>query len=243
MVTLGKVLRSHSGFLAALALVFRLSAGTAGAPKGSLAMLQAHPLGSPCSSISAGTPRWVSLQVNPPELAPGFTPPYMGFSVGRIVYDPGQADRIWAGTSYGLLRSDDGGNSWRLMLRDFGGGFAIDPRSPAIVFAAGNTILRSLDGGETWTSVWSLGTVRSFAFDPIDTSVIYAGKGWAYLGQGLTSPGAIYRSLDLGTTWIEPDPTFQPFDVHDLVVDPNSPATLIAATHEGIFRSVDRGGS
>lgn len=121
---------------------------------------------------------------------------------------------------------------------------AVDPRSPSTLLASDyQTISKSVDGGDTWTTTLYAHLARALAFDPSDPTVAYAGAGSAYLGFGLTDPGAIYRSTDGGTTWAEPDPSFQPFSVWGLAVDSTEAGTLLAATNLGIYRSRDYGRS
>ncbi len=121
---------------------------------------------------------------------------------------------------------------------------AVDPRSPSTVLASDyQTVSRSSDGGDTWTVTLIEHLVRALVFDAANPGVVYAGASSAYLGFGVSDPGAVYQSTDSGTTWTEPDPSFQPFVVWGLDVDPTGAGTLLAATHVGIYRSADHGRS
>jgi len=180
-----------------------------------------------------------------PDLPPGYIPPAR-FIVTRLVLDPIRTGRIWAATSYGLLRSEDGGISWRSILMGADGVLtvAVDPRSPSTILASDyQTVSRSADGGDTWTITLYEHLVRALVFDAANPGVVYAGASSAYLGFGVTDPGAIYQSTDSGTTWTEPDPSFQPSYVWGLDIDPTDAGALLAATIVGIYRSADHGRS
>jgi hypothetical protein len=101
---------------------------------------------------------------------------------------------------------------------------AVSPSDPAaVVVANGNRIVRSLDGGQSFSgpnpdlaSVF----VRSIAFDPSNAQLLYAG----------TDQHGIYKSQNQGVTW-SPAPA-QPFaSVGLLAIDPSSGGTVFAAVH------------
>jgi photosystem II stability/assembly factor-like uncharacterized protein len=105
-------------------------------------------------------------------------------------------------------------------------GLAVDPRNPAVVYAAAGTVYRSADRGETWTSLVGP-TFTAVAVDPANPKAIYAG------GR------QIARSLDAGRTW----QTTYAFavDVSGLAVVPGKPSTILAATDFRLLRSADGG--
>jgi photosystem II stability/assembly factor-like uncharacterized protein len=91
---------------------------------------------------------------------------------------------VVAATGYGLLRSRDFGTTWEaLQLLSAPGQVAItavdvDPRNGEdIVYVAGTTYYRSVDGGVTWTT-YKLPSTRiptALMVDPTDASVVYLG--------------------------------------------------------------------
>ncbi len=112
----------------------------------------------------------------------------------------------------GALRSDDGGESWRLA----GGGrgdpsfsappapqldadvhaIAVHPSSPDLVYAAtGNGFYRSYDGGETWARVYAC-YCRAAWIDPADPEHIILGPA-----DGVDRQGRIEATRDGGRTW------------------------------------------
>lgn len=91
------------------------------------------------------------------------------------------------------------------------------------------------------------GKVNAFAVDPRDAQRIYVASG---RGTGLEtySSAGIYRTSDGGASWIPIDRGLTDRNgltastVNALMLDPQAPQTLLAATeYDGIFRSTDRG--
>lgn len=74
------------------------------------------------------------------------------------------------------------------------------------VGSASGGVLKSTDGGETWSNIFdteSTLSVGDIAIDPVDTSIIYVGTGEPGNGVGsVTYDGnGIYRSINGGATW------------------------------------------
>jgi photosystem II stability/assembly factor-like uncharacterized protein len=156
-------------------------------------------------------------------------------SIGRIAIDPTNPDRIFVaakgyvtktGGQRGLWRSNDGGDTWQLVLSGENvttgaADVAIDPARPNRVFVAmwdtirepdlrtyggvGSGLFRSTDGGSTWTRLGgglpaasaSVGRI-GVAIAPSETNRVYA--------TVITSLGAFegfYTSLDGGDTWVK----------------------------------------
>jgi hypothetical protein len=128
-------------------------------------------------------------------------------------------------------------------------------------------IMRSTDGGNTWTLVTPTGDIHAFSAleqDPTNPDVWYAGGGEAY-GNSASTVGAsymghgIWKSTNNGASWTKqtltisglgtPTAGFQleefdhPFDfVHKIAVNPINGHVYIAG-HRRIVRSIDRGNS
>jgi photosystem II stability/assembly factor-like uncharacterized protein len=109
--------------------------------------------------------------------------------------------RVYAAAEVGgVLRSDDGGNTWRLLDGD------VHPdvhdvttsyRDPDLVYAAtGGGRYRSSDGGNSWELVGD-GYTRAILTDPETPGVVLAGPA-RYVG----AMGRVERSIDGGDTWM-----------------------------------------
>lgn len=123
---------------------------------------------------------------------------------------------------------------------------AVDPNDPKhlLLGAAGGGIWESRDTGTTWTPrtdrMPSL-AIGAIAFDPTNPKRVYAGSGegnfYANLGAG------VYKSTDGGATWaVSASAPFVGVGFYDLVVDPQTPAVLYAATTNGFYKSTSSGG-
>lgn len=142
-----------------------------------------------------------------------------GHIVKSITVSPAQPGLIFAGTKPpGVFVSRDGGQRWtelesfRRMQRwwwftpaempvtqPYVQALAASPIDPDLIIAGVElgAVLRSADGGKTWTG-HQKGAIRdchTLNFHPTDGN-------WVYQGGG---SGAVY-SQDAGITWISPDP-------------------------------------
>lgn len=74
----------------------------------------------------------------------------------------------------GLLKSADGGRSWRPILNAQLAGLAISPANPKLILATGPGILRSTDGGKSWRRVRRVDAdAGPVAFAPSNANVSY----------------------------------------------------------------------
>ncbi len=113
---------------------------------------------------------------------------------------------------------------------------AVHPRNPDVVFARGDGLWRSDDGGTTWTRLdLSQSFALALALDPRSERVLYVdAKG-----------GGVLRSTDGGRTWPPAAaPGTSPPSVYDLTIAPSAPDTLFSyafGPENGVYRSRDSG--
>jgi photosystem II stability/assembly factor-like uncharacterized protein len=155
-------------------------------------------------------------------------------------------DRVGVQSSYVLLKSMDGGVTWRTLNVNVGSpGLVIDPQTPTTLFAAARgDIVRSKDGGNTWEALNARfnGQVVAMAIDPQTPTTMYAVTSRAY---------RVYKSVDGGSTW--KDLTYlNDIQISALAIDPQTPTTLYASALRrvqgwestslgGVFKSIDGG--
>lgn len=129
---------------------------------------------------------------------------------------------------------------------------AIDPRNSSddIVYIATNQggVWRTMDGGDSWrpmTDYMPSLSVGAVALDPGNPSIVYAGTGNLFDGAGVVQLSfkalGLYRSNNMGETWtvLNPNGIFNGNGIHRIVFP--APGTLLVATGNGLFRSVDGG--
>jgi len=152
----------------------------------------------PC--VAAGTcPPGVWIDVTPPGMASVTRPSANEFGPGSIARDPARPSDIFVGgSSAGLWKSSDYGNTWALVndtLPDVARGavIAVAGTTPATIWAAGyNTIFKSVNGGQTFTESEVDVSLYSLSVDPNDAT---------HLISGLHEEDGIVESVDGGATW------------------------------------------
>jgi photosystem II stability/assembly factor-like uncharacterized protein len=144
--------------------------------------------------------------------------------------------------SAGLSKSTDGGATWTATgFRQDVWGLAIDPRNSNTLYASTSApvgtppaMYKSTDGGKNWNTLdTNIPFAVSLVLNPANPSVIYAA----------TLKGGVFKSTDAGTNWSESNTGLRTLGIQVLVGDPVDPATIYAGGDEGLFKSVDRGGS
>ena len=97
-------------------------------------------------------------------------------------------------------------------------------------------ILKSLDRGESWQTVYRAGfRVLKIVSDSADSRILFAA----------TNGAGIFRSLDGGVNWVSLKENLKDFKGSNKIVDisfaPSAPGMILAATASGIMRSADNG--
>jgi hypothetical protein len=138
-----------------------------------------------------------------------------------VTVDPANASLVYAGGPGGLWQSTDGGGTWRqvgttalgqkLVLDPFAANvlYATAPRPPTAGGSAGSAgtdtvLLRSRDGGATWTAIYqATGAAGAGQATVLDVVVDPNRQGALFLAlAGVDSCCAqVARSLDGGQTW------------------------------------------
>jgi photosystem II stability/assembly factor-like uncharacterized protein len=159
---------------------------------------------------------------------------FMGFSPHpsdpNMLFSSGHPRR---GGNLGILESTNGGKTWTKIHNGNPGGPA-DFHAMTVHAANPNHLYgwyklrvhRSLDGGETWEVLPNQPPeILSFAGDPRDENVVYAG-----------SIGALLMSTDRGETFVSIAPELTKDVVFDIEMDPGSSALILATRDHGFMR-------
>lgn len=123
----------------------------------------------------------------------------MSLGINTLSADPVNPDTVYAGTTKGLFKTFNQGNSWIRIgqsLRDqYISSLLVDPKDPLVLYVGGRAgVEKSVDGGQAWTAMnEGLATlnVRTLALSPQDHNTLYLGTN----GSGL------YRSTDAAKIW------------------------------------------
>ena len=177
-----------------------------------------------------------------------------GMSHSRVIamaIDPAYPATVYAGTKGdAVYKSYDGGQRWvsqRTGLDDVTvtsvvNQIVFDPTNNIRLFVATTMgVFESEDGGDTWTKrmagMKEILMVVTLAIDPFRPDIMYAGTS-----------GGVYKSSDRARTWtkvhqgmISPDvlSSGRALMVNTILIDPQRPDTVYAATLNGLYKTED----
>ena len=167
--------------------------------------------------------------------------------VHSLAADPALPERVWAASSGGLFRSDDGVQSWKSPPAVAQEIYSVlfDSKRPGTMYAGsyhdyvdggyypgpeGGSIFVSRDSGASWhRSPYDFpSAVSAIAADPFLDGVLYAG----------TNVDGVFRSTDDGVIWEASN--LHLIGIASLVADPDRPGRLYCTTGDGIvYRTID----
>jgi photosystem II stability/assembly factor-like uncharacterized protein len=145
------------------------------------------------------------------------------------------------GTQGSIFKSTDAGNSWAPANgnQNFTSVMAIatDPVTPNTVYLSTqfSGCYKTINGGTIWTQLGGQTTlsVSSIAINPQNNQIVYASRN--------TSPGAVLKSIDGGSSWTSISVGSNDPSVGRVEIDRNNPSILYAASSAGLFKSTDAG--
>jgi photosystem II stability/assembly factor-like uncharacterized protein len=195
--------------------------------------------------------------------------------VTALAADPTTAGVYYLGSAGGgVWKSIDAGVTWTPLTDTqtvlFIGALAVAPSSPSTLYAGtgeannaldsnyGRGILKSTDGGTTWSlesGPFIRQAISRIVVDPANANIVYAAVSPYSVNNGLApsqGAGGVYKSSDGGLTWTNTTSgiaNLHGYDAFsDLVLDPSNDQTLYTAvgcyrgdTANGIYKSTDGG--
>jgi hypothetical protein len=156
-----------------------------------------------------------------------------------------QTNDLYASIDAAVARFD--GTSWHTgqPLPEYPAALAVDPTNGRTLYAMGdyvygtgsaNALYRSTDGAATWEKIYAARSVTSLAVAA--SGVIYIGTNDVH-----TTVPLLAKSSDHGTTWSDADGDLRSVAILGTTVDALAVdgATVVAAMHSRIYRSLDAG--
>ena len=181
----------------------------------------------------------------------------VGNRVTAVTGVPGDPNTYYFGAaSGGVFRSTDGGHHWTPIFDEQDvasiGAIAIAPSDDNVIWVGtgeafirsnisiGDGIYRSTDGGNTWEhkGLQASGRIARVVVNPTDPDIVYA----AALGHlyGPQEERGVFRTTDGGDTWEPVLFVDENTGAVDVVMDPNNPRVLFAATWQMFIRTWGR---
>jgi photosystem II stability/assembly factor-like uncharacterized protein len=186
------------------------------------------------------------------------------FTSGRVIgfaVDPNNSARYFvASASGGVWKTVNNGTTWTPVFDREGsysiGCIALDPKNPLMVWVGtgennsqrsvsyGSGLYRSDDGGKTWRNV-GLKTsehIGRIAIDPKDSNIVYVAAQGPLWGPG--GDRGLFKTTDNGKTWKNILNISENTGVTDVVIDPQNPETVYAASYQRrrhMFTLIDGG--
>lgn len=174
-----------------------------------------------------------------------------GGDVRSLAHDPRNPDRIYLGTSTGVIfTSTDGGRNWTRFAK-LGSGddyvldhIAVSPQDSNLIYVSAWSVVnqqvgdlfRSRDGGKTWESLPGAHgkSIRAMALAMSDPKVIVIG-----------ALDGVFRSKDGGSSWerVSPAGHAELKNIESIAVDPKDPNTIYAGTWHLPWKTTDGGAS
>jgi photosystem II stability/assembly factor-like uncharacterized protein len=205
-------------------------------------------------------PAWIMIGPEPENNV--FWGPNSG-RVAAIAIDPTNTNTVFAAAAQGgVWKTTDAGTTWTPLTDQqaslASGSIVIDPNNHLNIYVGtgednnsgdsyyGAGVLKSTDGGNTWTQLCGLGQfcggaygggrIGGLAIQPSNSQVILAAMGCC----GITDAG-IYRTTDGGNTWTQVlDVNGQ--NAYNVIFDPTNTANAYADIDgNGVYKSTNGG--
>ena len=174
------------------------------------------------------------------------------FTSGRVIgfaVEPNNPSRFYvASASGGVWKTINDGTTWTPVFDREGsysiGAIALDPKNPLAVWVGtgennsqrsvsyGSGLYRSDDGGKTWKNVGlkSSEHIGRIAIDPKDSNTVYVAAQGPLWGPG--GDRGLFKTTDNGKTWKNILNISENTGVTDVVIDPQNPETVYAASYQ-----------
>ncbi len=173
--------------------------------------------------------------------------PFRGGRSAAVTGVPGKPNLFYFGaTGGGIWKTEDGGRTWENISDGFFGGsvgaITVAKSDPNVIYVGGGEVTvrgnvssgygiwKSVDAGKTWVAsgLEKSRHVPKIAVHPTNPNIVYA----AVLGDiyKASNERGVYKSTDGGKTWKKTLFSNDQAGAVDLILDPNNPRIIYAAT-------------
>jgi len=155
-----------------------------------------------------------------------------------VLIDPGNPDIIYAGTGGSIIKTDDGGKTWRNVYNVTGQSksvysilFGVENKD-YIYAATGNGAVASFDGGKNWKKIFK--GKNNLERECLSFTVLPSSM---FLG----TKAGLFISKDKGRSWQKSSSRLSNAKVIEIAYSLREPNTVYAVCDKGIFRTRDAG--
>lgn len=201
------------------------------------------PAESPTPRDPMSTPTFNGLRLR--SIGPAFT----SGRINSFAVDPNDVTRYYVSVSSGgVWKTTNAGTTWTPIFDNEAsysiGAIAVDPKNFLTVWVGsgennsqrsvgyGSGLYKSDDGGRSWRNV-GLKTsehIGRIALDPKDSNIVYVAAQGPLWGPG--GDRGLFKTTDGGKTWKNILNISENTGVTDVVIDPNDPNTIYAASYQ-----------
>ncbi len=162
-----------------------------------------------------------------------------GYEFTALCIDKNNPDSIYAGTKGALLKTADGGGSWKNIFKVPGSNnavnyIAVNPLDSKIIYIATEAgIFKSADGGSRWSNVSRNirgHNVLSILLDGEDPNILFA-----------VTENSVYKSENAGGTWVKSADGISAKDIGSIAQNSMDAEKLFVSSNRAVFKSEDRG--
>ena len=162
-----------------------------------------------------------------------------GYEFTALCIDKNNPDVIYAGANGAVLKTADGGGSWKNVFKVPGAGksinfITIDPKNSAVIYlATASGIFKSGDGGVTWSA--SSRNIRednvlSLLVDVDEPKIVFA-----------ATEDSVYKSENGGANWVKSADGISEKNIRSVAQNFIDPKIIFASSEGGLFKSADCG--
>ncbi len=172
--------------------------------------------------------------------------------IARLRIDPSHCKTIYAATSKGIFKTTNSGKRWKLLLEGNYHGLELNSGNSRIIYAAGTrstfaediAIMRSVNGGRTWSVLAQDGGVLkskenvciNIAVSPSYPDILYA----LTCNKDQLRTNKLYVSMDAGKTWKAKNMPYpnDNMDKTSIAVSPADPGEIYIGKNREFYKSI-----